>query len=170
MSPILPYRTLDERYQTRTLPNAAGTATPTFTVPGGEWWLPLLLYYRIVTDATVANRFPFVDLLDAGGALRYRVSVATAVAASSTQDHSYLDVGFVPASFQNGTQIQPFPRLWLAPGWQVRITTTNGVAGDTLSGIALYVETLMTGPERGPRSNLPEQDVPGEFYLPPVSL
>lgn len=109
------------------------------TVPTNARWRPIALRFRLVTDATVANRRPGIVLDD--GATAYFVSQAGSVqTASLTYDYNAGTLGFTQGVFSLDQWI-PLPHYLLMPGGhRIRTSTVNLAAGDNYGAPQLLVE------------------------------
>ena len=114
--------------------------------PGQGLWRVVSAAFRLVTDATVANRT--VTLVADDGTDVWFRSVATAQqAASLTVDYGAF-AGGSPGGFAGVAGVMPFTQdgLWLQPGWRLRSVTGAIAATDQYSGISLLVEEFPNGP------------------------
>jgi len=115
-------------------------------VAGAEWTVTVTtdtrrvvaaVRFQLVTDATVANRFPRVEFVS-GGATIWRSLPMDAQVASTTRDYNYsIGVDYLTTPQQNEYQNQ-MPELILSQGTIVRSSTVGIVAGDNYGAPAMY--------------------------------
>lgn len=116
------------------------------TGPDGSFtWMVMSAVWRLVTDATVANRVAGIEVTDQT-TVWFRSAAGTNQAASTTTDYT----AFGGAGFQaaNGAiQHVPVPArgLVVPRGNLVRSVTQAIVAGDQISAVALHVIEYETG-------------------------
>lgn len=111
----------------------------TETVPAGARWRLVALKVTLVTDATVANRFPVLTI-DDGTNVVLAVSVATAVTATQTATFSFADVGANAAPVITAGVVS-FPKDFsLFGGYRIKTLTTGIVAGDNYGAPVYLVE------------------------------
>lgn len=111
----------------------AGNANSDFVVEDGN--LNRILYGQVVltTDATVANRRVRLQAIDDGSNVVFDSDAGAVVPASETnQKHDYMQsVTRETAFVENALQV-PIPEEFvLLPGWTLRTSIVNGVAGDS---------------------------------------
>lgn len=126
--------------------NPAAGVAPTITVPTGARWRVLAFGATLVTDATVANRFPHFEVFDPGAAgVVFRGAPVVAQAASLTVYHQAAPLG-AGLTTTDGVQLHQAPIGLLATALQVlRFTTTNLQAADDWGiPVAIVEEWLET--------------------------
>jgi hypothetical protein len=111
----------------------AGNVTTNYVVPEGTQRRVLYGQTILTTDATVANRRVILSVLDASGTSIFDLHSGAVVAASQTdQHHEYMQGIFRETSFIGGALQVPIGKdMILSPGWSLRVTVDNGVAGDS---------------------------------------
>ena len=111
--------------------NPAAGAAYTYTLPAPATLLSA--QYGLTTSATVANRFPEVNILDASGNVIVSVHEQTAVVASSSITIvSYQ--GATQGNSASGTAILPLPTGFVLPaGYQVQLTAGNLQSTDQIA-------------------------------------
>lgn len=103
----------------------------------------LALRAEFVTSASVANRFPHLQLVDRNGVVYFETAAGTAQAAGATDFYSW--VGGNAAQSQ-GTVISdnvyslPLPDFWVPPQFTWQTKTTNLQTTDQWSNMALIYE------------------------------
>lgn len=112
--------------------------------PPSAWWRFQLGGFQLVTSATVGNRSPEVQILDAAGLQLYEIVSTTTVAASITAQLSIVGVddpsaGYVSAS-GGDTAVLLIPRVWLPSGYQLVIGAAGLLAGDQISNVSLLID------------------------------
>jgi hypothetical protein len=126
---------------------AAG-ATASYTVAGENAVRLIAARSTLTTDANAANRSHTVDYLDARGITRVRNGAGLVVTANTTaQTFEWSSARTVAEWAANTPVYVPLLPAILPPGFTIKFTVTNIQAGDTLTGLSLYVEKFPTGPE-----------------------
>ena len=143
---------LTEVVTTSRYPRVAVPAAPaagadwSLTVPGGFRWRLVSLVGRLVTSATVANRYPTLTLSD-GTTVFARVPAITAAVASGTSFYWWAIGGgsYVPSTLTTPQSLW-LPDMWLESGYVVNANTSALDATDQWSQVAAYVVESRTGP------------------------
>lgn len=131
----------------------AGGASPSVTVPAGHLYRLKAAYAALVTDATVANRIARLQFSD-GVATFLEIGPAGVQAASSTFAYAWLPGASGYALQAN--EVMPLPELELQAGWVISLVTTNLVAGDAWSALALIVDDITVQGGGADLNNLPD--------------
>ena len=112
------------------------------TVPAGKQWKVESIKFALVTNATVADRFPALSIDAGSGATefwRFRSSVAQA----ATLAWTYYFLATIDNEINRSTVLEmyePLPSgLLLGPGWRIITTTAAIQAGDNYGAPVLYV-------------------------------
>lgn len=132
---------------------AAG-AEVDFVVPGGKSWDLLMLTFRLVTSATVANRSPTITIDDGTDILG---QFGTEIVHTASNDVRYTfapQLGYAKAQFANLSMAIGIPPLRLRSGWHVRTATGALDAGDNYGVPRMLVYEL---PSLGIPSELSQQ-------------
>lgn len=113
----------------------AGNATKTWTVDTGDKKRILYGNVTLTTDATVANRYVVVQVLDENSNVVTAFHSGAPVAASATsQQHDFLQGVFRETSFVDSSVHVPFATECVIPeGWGVKVSISGGVAGDSFT-------------------------------------
>ena len=121
------------------IPSTAGNVNGDFVVPDGVAYRVLYGQIVISTDATVADRFVLLQILDEGSNVVIDIHPGAPVQASTTDAHlEFMQGIFRETAFIDGALQVPVPiDLWLPSGWTLRIAVSGGVAGDSYSGLGL---------------------------------
>ena len=123
---------------------AAG-AEISVTVPGRAVWHVHAIRFTLVTDATVDNRIPILEI-DDGQNIFASIPPPSVQTASITRPMSYY-VGSERNSSFDASMMMPLPHsLIMLPGWRIRTSTVNLQAGDNYSAPVLYIRET---PQRG---------------------
>ena len=124
--------------------NPAAGATFTYTNTTGSPQTLQSATFKLVTDATVANRFISVQILDTAGNVVAENTDFSAIVASTTITAWYAQG--IPNTSNNasGSTLGGLPQVLIQPGWQVKINVTSMDAGDQLSNIALVLSQAAT--------------------------
>lgn len=123
-------------------PSAGGGFTR--TIDGRYIVRPLALHFRIVTDATVANRTVYVQYRDTNGVAFASMLAPVNVTASTTVDFAFWR-GLGQADWIGTTPVTvPLMEAFLLPSWQLAVAIDGVQAGDQLSRIRLYQEEFPT--------------------------
>lgn len=116
------------------------------TVPGGVIWHPLAITATLTSDAVVANRVPQL-VLDDGNTIVARIAGGQAQAASLAATYTWIVGGaFSGGTVALGAITVALPDLALSPGYRLRTITAGLDAGDTYTGLVLWVEELLELP------------------------
>jgi hypothetical protein len=110
------------------------------TSPGRPGWRLIGVLFRLVTDATVANRSVTVDYDDGNGVLFGSNGMQGVVAASTTVNFSFDTQRTVSEANSNGQIFAPLRPEYFQGGQKLLINVLNVQAGDQLSRIALVFE------------------------------
>ncbi len=126
----------NRRTQNWTIASTAGNATTAVLTIGDEGRVVLYGSVTLTTDATVANRYVTLQVLDSSDAVVFTIKSGAPVPASQTsQIHAVLPGDYRETSFISSTVIMPIPHVHLLmPGWKAKVTITGGVAGDAFTG------------------------------------
>jgi hypothetical protein len=121
-----------------TIPATAGDVNFSYINDTGRMMKLAYTHLLVTTDATVANRYPEVWILDADGALVMDSHAGAPVVASLSNRHiEFMQGIYRETAFINGTLQVPIAiDLLLIPGWELRFRLNGGVAGDSYSGRA----------------------------------
>lgn len=123
----------------------AGAAL-TLTVPGHTWHRFITIRATFTTDATVANRGPFIAYTDGDGAEWYRAPAPVVIAASSTLTVTWAENLDVNATTSTGFAEAPHTLIKVPSGHHLVVGMSNMDGADQVSGVQLYVERYPTGP------------------------
>ena len=126
-----------------------GTVTPglthTLTVPANKIWIPIAVYGRIATDATVGNRTIAITMTDGVNEI-LRLRNLTVVPASQTVRYSFLQ-GVGDTASITGYAVNALPQIILKEGWTWVTQIVAGGAGDVHSLVNfIYLEADITQP------------------------
>jgi hypothetical protein len=126
--------------------SVAGNVNTEFVTPAGTQRRILYGLAKLTTDATVANRWVRLSVLNESGETMVCLCAGVAVAASATnQLFSYLQGVYRETSFINGVLQVPIASDLIVPaGYTVRLAVENGVAGDSYN-IDLVAEDTHVG-------------------------
>lgn len=136
--PIVPGWMLGQ-LKTIELPTMAGDGATLFSPADGHRWKLMYGIFKIVCDATVANRYFRIQLMEGSDILSIIGSNQTAITASQTKrilmHQSSLDDGWfwgdVGSTIVGSTNLQN----WLIhDDWNIQLTVSGGVAGDVVTG------------------------------------
>lgn len=124
------------------VPATAGNATSTLTIPGDKPWRIAHGMLGLTTDATAANRYVRIQILDANDNLMLCQCAGAPVTASLTgQQHAFMQGIYRETAFISGVlQVLIAAGMILQPGWKLRTVVTAGVAGDSYSGNVILHE------------------------------
>lgn len=124
--------------------------TASFGIDGSSWRRIVAARATLTTDANVANRLVSLDYIDGRGTTRHKNSATVVQPASKTnvlyewsRDRTSTD------NVVDTLQALPLLEQWMPPGFVVKFNVTNIQAGDTLTGLSLWLERWDTGPEAG---------------------
>lgn len=126
---------------------AAGAAL-TIPVDGNYVIQPLAVYFRLVTDANVPDRFAKVDYLDAAGNIFLSNIARTDITASVT---TYLSFSrWAPELNQTGevTMTVPLAATYLVPTWKISVTAYGLQAGDQIDQVRILWQKFHTFGDR----------------------
>jgi len=109
-------------------------------VPAQRRYRPISLTAKLVTSATVANRFVHATVQDGGGDIFSNATQATAQTATQTVTYTF-GPGLTSQIINDGVAVITLPsNLTLLAGWTIQSLTTGIQAGDQWSLISLAVE------------------------------
>lgn len=127
---------------------AAG-AQWSYTVPAGEVVSLAAIRATLTTDATVANRVPGIEIVNAAGTVVYSQTTAITVPASTTRTLVFAPTAESSAP-ANGVALTTIPDDFiLNAGWIVRSTLTAGAAGDAYTAITLLASAVADATAEG---------------------
>lgn len=116
-----------------------------FPLDSRWWWRFRSVRLLLSTSAVVANRFVTVDITDAeGNAWVRNPAPAVQAAGVANQEYNFADRSFTLSGIAGQPMFSDLLKLWIPPGWQLRVNVANIDAGDQLAGIRLYVDKLLT--------------------------
>jgi hypothetical protein len=95
--------------------------------------------YTLTTAVAVANRLPWLRILDPTGIPVFGAGSPTAIAATAVSELIFSDVYGQPTASQGPTNAAValgLPDRWLPPGWQVQIGAVNLQAADQISVVS----------------------------------
>lgn len=116
------------------IPATAGDAVDTYTVPAGKRNQILSIKITLTADATVANRFITASITD--GTNTIWENQAGAITASATSI-KYFIIGLTTSGAKFNALLH---NNLLPPGYELKISIENGVAGDSFEGFTSYRE------------------------------
>lgn len=127
------------------LPAMAGDGITGFSPSAGHRWKLMYAYFKIVCDATVANRYFRLELWKGSDLLTSIGGNSTAITASQTKsvmlNQQSLDdawyFGEVSGTFIGASNLQNYI---IHDDWTFRITVNGGVAGDAVTGRITVLE------------------------------
>lgn len=126
---------MQPRMSAVSVPATAGNVVYSFTNTED---VPMQMLYgdlTLTTSASVANRQPKLGLCDSDGNTFMEVIGGASVTASLTTSLKYLPGIYRETAIALGALQVPIPtEAVIPPGWSVKITVTNGVAGDSYTG------------------------------------
>ncbi|MCR4323009.1 MAG: hypothetical protein NUV61_02890 [Candidatus Azambacteria bacterium] len=124
--------------------NPAAGAEVVFTVPSGRVWNPKMLYLKLVTSATVANRRVHV-VISSQGQNEFHTFCDIDQTASTTREYSVANMVGVPDREDGGWILIPLPaNLWLTADESIETLTTNIQAGDNFDVATLHCEEFIS--------------------------
>lgn len=126
---------------------AAGAAA-SYTVTGDNYVRVLAARASITTDSNTANRIVSLDFVNARSVTYCRNAAAVVVTASTTNQAFEWQYGRGTSEWNTNTPVfAPIMLAPLAPGFTVKFSVDNVQVGDQLSGLKLWVEKFLTGPD-----------------------
>lgn len=130
------------------LTGASPSAGSNFTLGlDSRWsWRFVQVRFLFTADANVANRYVHVDFTDPGGVAWVANGAGVVVTASTTNQEFQFQAHRTIAEWATGTPVlAPLADTFVIPGWQLRIVADNIQAGDTITGVRMYVEKFEVG-------------------------
>lgn len=101
------------------------------------------LLFTFTADATVANRFVWLRILDPTNVPVFGTGSATAIAASGVSDFiastAFTQVQAIQGPV-NAAIALPIPDRWLPPGWKIQVGGVAEDSGDQFSAITFAAE------------------------------
>jgi hypothetical protein len=135
-------------YNKKSDTGVAGNVVTTLTSSDTQCKKLLHGHVKLTTDATVANRRVVVGLYDDSDAFVFDTHAGTVVAASASDQHHELMQGiFRETSFVGNALQVPIPEdFYVPPGYSIKISIENGVAGDSYDyHMSFSVEHVVPG-------------------------
>lgn len=114
----------------------AGNTNVDFVAPSGKQYIVQYGEVIVTANGTVANRTVRVGVYDDAGtpAEFYDVHSGLAVTAGQTIHHQLMPGTYrETAAIDNSVQLPMGAKLIVLPGWRLRVSLVNGVAGDNIS-------------------------------------
>ncbi|MBA7583904.1 hypothetical protein ES708_25855 [subsurface metagenome] len=108
------------------------------TVPARRRWIIRTLRFRLITDATPANRYITI-LIDDGTNFLLTFNISQVQSSGKTYTYSFANIN-VGETFVDGELFHPFPHLILSASCRLRTFTSGLQAGDNYSAPQLLVE------------------------------
>lgn len=139
------------------------------TVPSHTAYLAITACLTLTTDATVANRFAELAILQGDGNPIGIFPATTAVPASSVATITWAIGCNIPSGVGGLVQVVPLPEMILDPGFTVQFSAAAEDAGDTITSALLYVLHIPTGPTGPPGRTQPLGATSGP-YAPGVDV
>lgn len=125
---------------------ASPTAGAAFTqaVDGINYVRLVSVFFRLVTDANVANRVPFIEYLSSEG-LRFAISGAPLTVTASTTTDFYFSSFRTYADWPiDSTVLTPLEPTILSPAMSFKISATSIQATDQISRVRFVWERFFT--------------------------
>lgn len=104
------------------------------------WWRFRAVRFQLVADANAANRFVSVDFCDAEGTSWIRNPALAVQIAAATQVYDFCERSIPVSGIAGQPQFADLSKVFVPPGWQLRINVSNVQVGDQLSAIRMYVD------------------------------
>lgn len=122
-------------------PNAPAAGAPlVFPLDSRWWWQFRAVRFLLTTDANVANRLATVDITDPEGTPWVSSPSLVAVPASTVnQEYRFGQRSNGVSGIAGAPQFPDLSQEWSPGGWQLRLNVSGIQAGDTLTGIRLWV-------------------------------
>lgn len=115
----------------------------------------LSVFATFTTSAVVANRTPFLSCLDGDGNEWARFTSGITIGAVTTATLEFAaDYGAISGNI-TGTADAPGPAWPFLSGYGIRLDATGLDAGDTFTGIGLYIHRVPTGEVGQPTGSIP---------------
>jgi hypothetical protein len=138
-----------EYWQDRlTTPDPAAGNEWHHTCPGNYIEEILLVRFRLVTSAVVANRDPFLQILDQNGSEVWAIPPSQHQAAGATSIYSYSSSTGASAPFLTNRSAYAMTRIYLFPQWSIGTVTALIDVGDQYSQIAILCNRWNNRPRR----------------------
>ncbi len=125
-------------------PSPAAAAAFQENIPGDYFARFLTVFFRLVTDATVANRTAAIEYRDHEDNRMVLAGAPVTQSASSTNDYAFTAWLGQPDWSVISTILVPIPPLLLLPTFDMRIVIDGVQAGDQLSRIRFMWERFYT--------------------------
>lgn len=111
----------------------AGNVATDFTFTGINPWRVLYGQVTLTTNATVANRFVSLQVLNASDVVLFETNSGIAVTASLTNQNAQFMPGVArETALVDSSYNIPIPHDFMfPPNFQLRVSITGGVAGDS---------------------------------------
>lgn len=125
----------------KAIPATAGNVVRNMSPGSGKRWLIFRGIITFVADATVANRYIILETTDGTTVTNKLGRYTTAVTASQTRKKDFGEVRIANAAdFGNAAGYIGHNPIILEGSDQLRITITDGQAGDSYSGYLVILE------------------------------
>lgn len=126
--------------------NPAAGGGFTRVVPSDYFEKLLALHAILTTSATVANRMPYLLLLDGDNNIMARLSHNISVAAGSTVELTWIVDTDTVALSNTGPSVCPLPDFYMLPGWKFNLAAAGIQAADTFTQVGMLVFRYPHGP------------------------
>lgn len=113
--------------------------------PGETWTGIVAVRVTLTTSATVANRYPLLEIRSGDGTVVARSVSATALVASSVRAITWVADWGVTAFSPGGEEMLTAPSMLIPPGFDFRIGAIALDATDAITGLSLYVRRIPSG-------------------------
>lgn len=125
--------------------NPAAGAKLTVTVPGGQIRRLLAGTLLLTTSAAVANRVPFVEVLNADGLIEYHAPQGGAITAGLAATVAISPQFTIQTALVNAAALLLVPDYYLLPGEQLVVDVSNIQAADQISKVVLVWDVIPIG-------------------------
>lgn len=166
----LPSYTWGRGYTDVVLPkNPPAGQAHTHVVPSSANEVILTASATLTASAAVANRFPALMLANGDGTVYATFAATVAVAAAGIATVTWALGANVPNGAGGAAPAVPLPDLIVPPAFRVVIGAIGLDVADQLSGLALTILHIPTGPTGPPQGTAPLTDTAG-LYNPGVTV
>lgn len=114
-------------------------------VPGGWYWVPVALRYKLTASAQAGERRAGLQVKDGGGNVLLEILPESVVEPSKAATFSFVREGVGAAGVKNANSSFAMPGVALEPGWEIGDATVALQTEDKIESPILWVEQFEIG-------------------------
>jgi hypothetical protein len=145
------------------LVNPPAGSVATHVIPSAASEIFLTACATLTASAVVATRFLTLTLANGDGSIFATFAATAGVVASGVATVTWALGANIPGGAGNAAPCVPLPDIIMQPGWRVSIGAVGLDVGDQLSGLALTIAHIPTGPTGPPQRTAPLSSTSGPY-------